>query len=270
MENLFKVNQCINLILVVLLSSYGINAQSKMVAHKIIGQPYIEVNDSIKTITKGTIIDKKTTLFMQPNDEITLIDKDGEIVNVINTGKMTLADLSKLPKVKDNSSTLKKYWSYFWKETTNTMASRNNKSGVIYRGDEDIILQFPSNNSVVINSEINFGWSPIDGKEKNYYFILLDSENNIIMTLGTPSTTLSLLSNNSLLQEGETYYWLVTETAYPSNIDELPKYNFSVISKDLKKDKSKEVMTLYKDLIKLGFDKSELQNILCYDFKICL
>ncbi|MDT0557569.1 hypothetical protein RM697_02840 [Ichthyenterobacterium sp. W332] len=269
MENLFKIKNLIFIVLLSLVQLQWVYSQKRLVAHTISGEPYIEVNDSIKTLTKGTIIDNKTTLVMQPKDEVTLINKEGEITRVINTGQLTLEELSKLPKVKDNSSTVKKYFSYFWKEITNTMASDTNGSGVVYRGDEDILLQFPSHNSLILGAELNFEWQPIDGKEKNYYFVLLDSSNEVLLTLGTPSTKLSLLLDNKLLKKGETYHWCITETAYSSTINDLPKNSFTLLSVEDTKGTSKEIITLSQDLLKLGFKKENLKSILCLDFKIC-
>lgn len=268
MENVFKITRKILALAIFFIGfQYG-TAQSDFFVYKVSGEPYIEVNDSIKSVTKGSVLNKDTSLTMNRNDIIHFIDEKGDMYELYSTGKFNHADLQKVPILESNTTFMRKMFSYLWKEFTNTMASRNNKSGVVYRGDEIILMRYPADSITVFSGEVHFEWEPIEGKEKDYYFILRDVESKQLITIATPSTSLGLMVDGNLLQASKTYEWTITETKYP-NLKKTPFYSFKLLTQDEFAARQNEIKEISKFLKQIGLSKTEIREAICQDYKIC-
>ena len=267
MENLFKINR----LLVVILFNFFVFqvaiSQSYFVVHRVQGEPYIEVNDSIKSVTKGSLLDKGTLLTMGRSDNIHFINNEGDLFKLFQTGSFSHSDLEKILPIENNSSFLRKSLSYAWKELTNTLPTRNNKSGVVYRGEELIFKLNPVDSAFIAGNEIHFEWKPKEGKEKNYYFILKDVSRGLTTTIGTPSTNLNLIVDGTLLKYGNQYEWTVTETQLPEK--DFPFSSFEIGSKEEIKNSMQKIKQIYAFLSKNGYSRDEIRRISCQEFKIC-
>ena len=156
-----------------------------------------------------------------------------------------------------------------WKEFTNNIVARRDKSGVVYRGDGIVLMRHPADSIKIYHSEIKFEWDSIKDKTKEYYFILKDLDTDKTTKIGTLATSISLFVDGTILKQGGNYKWAIVETKYP-NYNKTVFYNFKVINKSefetLEKEKIKEISNF---LEKLGFSKIEIRKTICQDFKIC-
>ncbi len=268
MENLFKIKRHLLVFTVfIFVTQYAISQQDFFI-YKVKGEPYIEVNDSIKTVTKGSILSSNTFLNMNSDDVVHFIDDKGGMYELLNTGTYSYSDLQKIPAIKDNTSFTRKVYSYVWKEFTNNMPTRSNKSGVVYRGDDEILMSYPADSVSVFGGEIRFGWQPKKNKENGYYFMLRDVETGSIITMGTPATSLSLMVDDNLLKTGKQYEWTITETRFP-NLKETLFYQFRLLTEDEFKAKQGDIKRINSFLKQLGYNKAEIRETRCQDFKIC-
>ena len=246
-------------------TAYG---QNDFFIYQIKGEPYLEVNDSIKSASKGSLLTNGTDLIMNRDDEVQFINEQGDIFELISTGTFNHKDLMTVPAKENNSSFSRKVFSFVWKEFTNNIAFYNNKSGVVYRGDEYPPMIIPSGNASILSDEIQFEWRPLKDKKKNYYLLLKDVTSGNITTIGTPSTALFLTVDNNLLKPGTTYEWTITETRLP-NMEKLEFRSFDILSPEDLRSKASEIKNLNASLFKLGFTRDEIRRILCEDYKLC-
>jgi len=268
MENLFKIAKVFLLCATFFLTIQDAISQQDFFVYRVKGEPYIEVNDSIKSITRGSKIDKNTMVKMNKNDMIYFINDKGDIFELFSTGEYTYGDLQKIPAITDNTSFTQKLSSYMWKEFTNNIAEKHDKGGVVYRGDDIVLMRHPADSIKIFNSEIKFEWNNIKDKVKEYYFLLKDVDTDQITKIGTHSTSISLFVDGSILKEGSHYKWAITETKYP-NYNKTVFYNFTFLSQAQFEALAKEIKEISKFLAKLDFDKKEIREIICQDYKIC-
>ena len=87
MENVFKITRKILALAIFFIGfQYG-TAQSDFFVYKVSGEPYIEVNDSIKSVTKGSVLNKDTFLTMNRIDIVLFLDEKGvKIIQQKNGG----------------------------------------------------------------------------------------------------------------------------------------------------------------------------------------
>ena len=232
------------------------------------GEPYLEVNDSIKVVTRGSQITKGTKLIMNRDDVLHFINDEGDLFELFETGTFEIAELQQVPAKKNNSSFARNLLRYAWDDFTNSLASRNNKSGVVVRGDDILLMRFPADSIQIFANEVRFEWKPIETKEKDYYFILKDKASGKVTVIGTPATTLALGVDDNLLKPGGSYQWAITETRY-ANLDKTTFYDFKLLTQEEFGAKEKDIKQLTKDLLKLGFDKKQVRQIICSDYKVC-
>ena len=267
MENIFKINRIFVVILISLLVLRVGYSQASFVVHKVIGEPYLQVNDSIKSLTKGSLIDKSAILTMNRDDVVHYINDEGELFKLLDTGSFSYEDLQNIPALQNNPSFLRESFSYLWKELTNTLAVRNKKSGVVYRGEELVVKLNPVDSALIAGNEIRFEWVPKEGKEKDYYFILKDVSSGLTTVIGTPSTKLTLIIDGTLLKYGNQYDWTIAETQLPEK--DFPFSSFQIGSKEEIKNSMQKIKQIYSFLSKNGYSKDEIRNISCQEFKIC-
>jgi len=269
MENLSKITKVFLLFTFFFLIVQDAISQQDFFVYRVNGEPYIEVNDSIKSITRGSKIDKNTMVKMNKNDMIYFINDKGEIFELNSAGEYTYHDLQKIPAITDNTSFTQNLLSYLWKEFTNNIdEKRDNKNGVVYRGDNIVLMRHPADSIKIFNSEIKFEWNNIKDKVKEYYFLLKDVDTDQITKIGTHSTSISLFVDGSILKEGSHYKWAITETKYP-NYNKTVFYNFTLLSQAQFEALAKEIKSISNFLKELDFDKKEIRKIICQDYKIC-
>ncbi|WP_431135522.1 hypothetical protein [Psychroserpens mesophilus] len=269
MENLLKVNKSYVLLVVLCLTfQFSFAEKNKLFVYKYEGSPKIEVNDSLKIVKKGTVLDKHTKLIMQREDLVYIVNENGDVFELFQTGTFSYKELLAIKPITTKSSFAKTYFSYVWKEFTNTDVLRRDKSGVVYRGDDIILMRYPADSTKIYNNEIRFEWDRIPNKEKDYYFLLRHKDTKTITTIGTPVNTISLMVDGTLLQQGNDYEWAITETKFP-NINKVPFYSFHILSNDEFKDVKANISLISADLKNMGFTNSEVQTAICEDFKLC-
>ena len=267
MENLFKVIQA-GIAWLLVIGTIQSHAQQDYFVYAVKGEPYLEVNDSIKPVNKGSILDQYTQITMNRDDEVQFINEQGDLFELYQTGTFKNTDLQQIQPKKNNTSFTRKLFSYVWKEFTYNLASRNNKSGVVYRGDDIILMRYPADSIQIFADQIRFEWLPIETKEKDYYFVLKDKSSGLVTTIGTPATSLALTVDQNLLKLGADYEWAITETRF-ANLEKIPFYGFRLLDEKEFKSKQLEIQQLTKDLKQLGFSNSEVREICCKDYKFC-
>ena len=267
MENLFKIDRLLIVILVSIFATQFAHSQTSFVVHMVEGEPYLKVNDSTKAVTKGALLDKNIVLIMGRDDVVHFINDEGELYRLLDTGSFSYKDLQNIPTAQNSPSFLKESWSYLWKEFTNTLAVRNKKSGVVYRGEKLVVKLNPVDSAFVAGNEIRFEWVPKEDKEKDYYFILRDVSSGLTTTIGTPSTNLTLIVDGALLKYGNQYEWTIAETKLPEK--DFPFSSFKIGTKEEIKNSMQKIKQIYAFLSKNGYSKEEIRKISCQEFKIC-
>ncbi|NND12275.1 MAG: hypothetical protein HKN96_13825 [Flavobacteriaceae bacterium] len=267
MENLPEIIRRHLVLMVIWFIPLGVFSQQEFIVYKVKGEPYLKINDSVQSVTKGSVIDEAATLIMKRDDELHYIDSKGDIYELYETGSFNYQALQKRTAFKENTSFMRNLFSYVWKELTYNMASRNNKSGVVYRGDALVLMRYPADSISIYSNNIRFEWEPIENKEKDYFFILREVNGDTKTVIGTPSTSLALTTDNILLRKGHDYEWTISETKYPDS--KTRYYSFKLGTDDDFKTKAADIKQISLTLKKLGFTKAEIREAICQDYKIC-
>jgi len=267
MENLSKMILRPFLFTVFILLSHTLHAVQDLIVYKVKGEPYVMVKDSVASIAKGSVLNSETTLVMKRDDELLYLDSKGEIFELHETGQFSTQELQQRMAFKENSTFTQKLFSYVWKELTLAMATRNNKSGVVYRGDALVLMRYPADSLTIYKRNIRFEWESIEGKEKDYFFILKDVTDGNQAIIGTPATSMVLNVDNFLLKDGHDYEWTITETKYPDS--KTRYYSFKLGTEEDYKSIVPQIKEISATLKKLGLTKSEIREAICMDFKIC-
>ena len=246
---------------------FSSQGQNDFFVHFYKGVPFIEQHDSIKPISKGSIIEKDAKLIINKKDVVHLIDDKGEVYKISKTGKYKRKELKKIDAEKNSSSFSKAFFTSLWKQFTNAAASKKNKSAVVYRGDDILLMQNPMDSAKVYASEIRFKWKAIPNKTKDYYFILKDVETGELTKFGTPTNELSLFMDDGMLKQGNSYQWAITETKF-FNENELSFFNFRFITKSEFKALEPDIKELSNYLKSLGLNKKEIKATVSEDYNI--
>ena len=260
MENLCKIIKT-SLSIVVFVFALNLFSQDNFYVNKFEGIPYLEVNDSLKSITKGMVIQKTALLTLNDTDSVHFINKEGNEYVLDEAGSYSYSNLLEVPSVETKSAFAKTYLIHIWKQFTNDVVDTRSRSGVTYRGDDALLMLYPADNAKVFSSEVNFKWNKIEGKEKNYYLILKDINTNKTTIVGTPATSLTLLIDETFLKLGNTYEWAITETKYP-NLKKTTFHSFNLLTET----EFKSIITYLKQE---GLSRSEIRTTLCKVYKIC-
>lgn len=267
MENLRKVIKTC-LFVVVFACTFNLFSQDQFYINKFEGIPYIEINDSIKPITRGMAIKKNAVLTLNENDTVHFINKDGNEYIIEDKGDYAYSKLIKIPALKIDKPYIKTFLTFTWKQFTNNVTDNRSRSGVVYRGDEELLMQYPIDSARIISSQIQFKWSKIKDKEKDYYLILKDIKNNKTTIIGTLATSITLMVDDSFLKTGHQYKWAITESKY-ENPKKSDFYTFSLVTESEFKNLHKEANLIAAYLKKQGLSKREIQTVLCEAYKIC-
>jgi hypothetical protein len=267
MENICKIVK-VNLFFLVVFLSLNVSAQSDFYVNTFEGIPYLEVNDSIKPITKGFPINKNGVLTLNDDDVVHFINEEGKEHVINNPGKYPYSKLLEVPAIESSSSFATTYISYVWKKFRNNGIDPRSRSGYVVRGDDVLLMQYPVDSAKVFGAEVSFKWFEIKDKEKNYYLVLKDSETDKMTIIGTPATSLELLVDENVLKAGHQYEWAITETKYPTK-DKTTFYSFSLMKDTDLKAINVEIKTIISYLKQQGLNRSDIQKALCEAYKIC-
>lgn len=242
---------------------HGGSAQDNLMVFKVEGRPVLKVDNTTKSLSKGSPIVTNSIVSVKANDHLLLINDAGNCFEIKKSGDYSYAQIKRIPAAADNSSFTQKYLSYVWnqfaKNTTTT-----SKTGVVYRNDNLILLQ-PSDSVKIYFPEIKFAWK-LDSEEN--YFFLKEMETDKLVKFGVMGKNLTLFVDDHLLKKGNMYQWAVSETKFP-DMDALTFYNFSLLSNEEFKSLEPDIELFKKDLQALGFNASEIKIMLCNDYKIC-
>jgi len=242
-------------------------SQNNFIVFKVEGAPRLLQNDTIRTVTKGSIIDFTSKLTLHRDDSVLIINEEGNLIKVDDERTYTYNDLYYIAPEKDDSNFTKKYFAYVWNQFTNNRKIRT-KGGVVYRVDNNSLMIEPSDSVKIYFPEIKFVWKKDDAVDKTYYFILKNLKTNHITKIGTRNDELRLFVDNVILKRGTNYEWAVSETKYP-DLYEVTFYNFELLDNEQFKSLSFEISSITTGLQKLGFASEEIKKMLCEDYKIC-
>jgi hypothetical protein len=262
MEKLYEIIGK-GLCLLLLCSTLGIHAQNSLVVFKTEGRPMVKVNDSLKTLSKGSAIASNAVITIKDTENLLAIDEHGNCYKTDRIGDYTFADLLNSPVPADNSSFTKKYLTYVWNQFTNQNSAKT-KTGVVFRTDNFTLLQPPDNVKFFV-PEINFVWN-IDAEFS--YFMLKDLATGHISKFGVSGNSLTLFVDNRLLTKGNTYQWSVSDQKFP-DLEQIEYFNFSIITNEEFAALKPELDSFKNDLSAIGFSTEEIKQLLCSDYKIC-
>ena len=93
MENLSKIGKRFLVFSTFFFVIQNAISQQNLFVYKVEGQPYIEVNDSVKSISKGSVIDSNTFVIMNRDDVLYFINSKGNKFELDKTGKFSYDDL---------------------------------------------------------------------------------------------------------------------------------------------------------------------------------
>ncbi|WP_339614324.1 hypothetical protein [uncultured Winogradskyella sp.] len=269
MENLCKIKKCIRLtLLAVLISSASMAQNNNLFVLKFEGEPYTKKNDSVEIVTIGTIISKKTKLIMNRDDVAYIINNEGDVYELHETGTFKHKELLRLQAIKSNNSYSREVMIYFWKEFTNTLSDGYNKSGFVYRGDYVNLIQ-PIDSTNLYSNEIRFEWEQKKSKTKPYYFVLRETGSDKATKIGTHDTNITLFIDDINLKYGGSYEWTVIESKY-ENLETTEFSLFKVLKETEYKTKQLELKALSEFLKPLGYGDSEIKDMFCKSYKTCL
>jgi hypothetical protein len=204
---------------------------------------------------------------MGRDDEVVLINSEGNAIRLYETGTFKFKDLLNLPLLQNNSSYSRKLMAYFIKEFTKTIDGNNLKSGVVYRGDYVELLE-PLDQVKLYSDEINFKWTPIKNKSKPYYFIIKEIGSDKVTMIGTYDNKINLISDSVNLKFGKSYKWSVVESKY-ENLNNIDYSSFTLLDDSSYTSLKKEVDYLSEFLASIGYSKTEISSILCIENKTC-
>jgi hypothetical protein len=205
---------------------------------------------------------------MASDDVIFYLDNNHSVYKFEQQGTFKYKDLKKVAPTIDKSTFTQRMFEYVWNQFTKTNVKEKNKSGVVYRGDNIVLMLHPADSIKIFYPEIKFEWHQIEDKTKDYYFILRDVENKNITKIGLKDNSLTLFVNENLVTSGKTYEWTITETKFP-NYDKTTFYSFKLLTASEFDNLKKEIDAITEDLKSLGFDKNEIRAAICEDYKVC-
>jgi hypothetical protein len=238
-------------------------AQENLMVFKVKGSPVLKVNDSLKSLSKGSQIPSNAIVSLSSSDDLLLINEKGDCYKINEPREYKFSEVLKNPVAEDNSSFTTKYFTYVWDQFTKKTKSKV-KTGVVYRNDNIILLQ-PGNNVKIYNPEIKFVWN-IDVDDS--FFLLRDVETDHISKFGVAGNYLTLFVDNDFLEKGKAYQWAISDTKFP-NLDEVEFYNFSLLTNDEFKVHKADIDLFKKELNTLGLSNDEIKVLFCADYKIC-
>jgi hypothetical protein len=253
----------ISLVTLVLCCLTVCHAQENLMVFKVKGSPVLKVNDSLKSLSKGSQIPSNAIVSLSANDDLLLINEKGNCYKINEPREYKFAEVLKNPVAEDNSSFTTKYFTYVWDQFAKNTKSKV-KTGVVYRNDNIILLQ-PSDSVKIYNPEIKFVWN-IDVKES--FFLLRDLETDHISKFGVRGNFLTLFVDNEFLEKGKAYQWAISDTKFP-DLEEVEFYNFSLLTNDEFKVHKTDIDLFKKELTILGFTNDEIKVLFCTDYKIC-
>lgn len=228
----------------------------------------IKDKDSIQ-VYKGCLIKENQELVLDSNSSVIYINKDGLNQKISKKGRYSYSSLTEFKNNEEQPSFMKAYFSYLWEEFTNLKRETRTKSGVVYRGDEEVLMLYPYNNSSLYSDFITFNWQRIKDKKKNYYVVIKHADSIKYSLIGTKNNQIELKVDGILLKKNTSYQWTITETKF-FNIEKLNFHTFTIPGQEeyakLKNDSQK----IENYLLKLGVNQDNIDKILCQDFKICL
>ena len=262
MEKLYSIKYISLITLVLCCLSVG-NAQNSLMVFKVNGSPILKVNDSLKSLSKGSQISSNASITLNANDDLLLINEKGNCYKINEPREYLFSEVLNNPVAVDNSSFTKKYFTYVWDQFVKNIKSKV-KTGVVYRNDNLILLQ-PSDSVKIYNPEIKFVWN-IEAEDS--FFLLRDIETDHISKFGVTGNYLTLFVDNEFLEKGKAYQWAVSDTKFP-NLDDVEFYKFSLLTTDEFNVLKPDIDLFKKELSALGFTSNEIRTLLCTDYKIC-
>lgn len=262
MEKLYSIKYISLITLVLCCLSVG-KAQENLMVFKVKGSPILKVNDSLKSLSKGSQIPSNAIVSLKANDDLLLINEKGKCYKINEAREYKFSEVLKNPVAEDNSSFTNKYFTYVWDQFAQNKKSKV-KTGVVYRNDNIVLLQ-PSDSVKIYNPEIKFVWN-IDVEDS--FFLLRDVETDHISKFGVSGNYLTLFVDNEFLEKGKEYQWAITDTKFP-NLEEVEFYNFSLLTGDEFKVHKPDIDLFKKELSALGLTNDEIKVLFCTDYKIC-
>ena len=264
MEKLYPIKYISLITLVFCCLSVG-KAQDTLMVFKVNGSPILKVNDSLKSLSKGSKISSNAIVSLKANDDLLLINEKGACYKIDEPREYKFSEVLNHPVAEDNSSFTKKYFTYVWNQFVKNTKSKA-KIGVVIRGVPVILLQ-PNDSSMIYISKIKFVWD-IKSIQEESFFLLRDIETDHLSKFGVTSSSLTLFVDNQILKKGKAYQWAISDQDFP-NLEQVEFYNFSLLTSDELKLLEPDIDLFKKELSAFGFTSDEIRTLLCTDYKIC-
>ncbi|NNE31738.1 MAG: hypothetical protein HKN40_05160 [Winogradskyella sp.] len=268
MENLHQITKLwLCACFALCISTMGLAQDDHLFVHHYDGSPYLKYKDSTEAITIGTKIDHNAKLVMHRDDTAYLLNKEGELIELHETGTFKYKDIVKLKPIQVKKTTYQKMMLYFWKEFTNNFDKNYTKSGFVYRGDYVKLLN-PMDSLQVYANELKFEWEAKPDKTQPYYFILKEANSDKVIKIGTNDTSIILFIDGINLQRDKSYEWTVAESKFV-NLETTNFSSFKILNKEEHAIKKAEAEELSGFLRSIGHDESEIKTMICRYYKLC-
>jgi hypothetical protein len=263
MEKLFVVLR-VGLFSYILLASFSLKAQEKLIIYSVKGEPKIEIKGKEdQKAVKGFMLKPKHIIALKKNDTLLIIAKEGKTFHLTEQGNYSYKDIFKNEIINKTSSFTKKFFSYVWDQFIINNKEKG-KIGVVYRNDNLVILE-PADNVKLFSPEITFLWNT---DFENSFFHLKNTKNNHITKIGVQGNSLTLFVDNNVLTLGNTYKWAISKEKFP----DLNQINYSKLTLLTSKEFNELKLNLSKfqiEMQNLGFSEQDIKKLLCKDYKLC-
>lgn len=243
--------------------SLAVKAQDSLCVFNIKGSAYNKLDASLKSVSKGSFITKKTTLFVDKFTKIVAIDSNGEAYKIDADGNYNFDDIKKF-KTRNYQSLTAKYLKLIWDEFINSNSDKTIIGGV-FRGA--VLMTHPKDSVKWASSKITLQWKK-EGEVYEYFVFIRNIKTNRILKLSTNGSKISLYKNQNIFSEGTQFEWAVTTQEFP-NLKNIPFFNFTLIDKNTYAELRVNFKEFIKDLESLGFTNTEIETLICDRYGLC-
>lgn len=252
------------IIIILCCFAFSLNAQDSLCVFNVKGSVYRKLTNTLKPLTKGMFISKKSTLLVSDSAEITTINSEGRAFQINEAGEYKYKSILEHNTLKNAKGLTSKYFKLIWNELIKNNSGKTIIGGV-FRGD--VIMESPIDSTKTASSKLTFKWK-VDEELSQCYLFIKNTETEDVLKLATNGSELSLYKNNAIFSEGSEFQWTVSKDEFP-NLKNIPFYTFTLIDRIQYEDFKSNYEDLINDLKTLGLSNFEIVNSLCETYGIC-
>ncbi|WP_339700194.1 hypothetical protein [uncultured Marixanthomonas sp.] len=251
-------------IYILFFTSLTIQAQ-EYVVYKTKGTPINKVENTTKSLKKGTLVNNGAIEISQENMAL-FIDKAGALYELADAGSYKISEIKSHPKPIDDGAFSKKYFTYVWKQLKGAENTKQH-TGNVYRDNLLDILVTPKDSIRVFSNDVTFSWD-----EKNpsayYYFFLRNNTLNTLSKIGVHGNSITLFVDDVLLTKGNSFSWGVSQEEFP-NFTQIKFNTFKYLTTADYEREKEEIENLSGNLSRLGLSQEEIDKELCQFYNLC-